>query len=82
MYLRNLQNVFFNLQSEAKIKEELEDNVKGNKEAINNLYQHFTERLDEIKGVNAHQSDDLVNIFFKQIMTICILIWQTLPKLM
>lgn len=48
-------------QSEAKMKEELEDNVKGNKEAINNLYQHFTERIDEIKGVNASQSGDLVN---------------------
>ena len=50
-------NMYFSLlQSEAKIKEDLEDNVKGNKEAINNLYQHFTERLDEIKGVNTSQS--------------------------
>jgi hypothetical protein len=52
---------FASSQSEAKLKEELEDNVKGNKEAINNLYNHFTERLDEIKGVNASQSGDLVN---------------------
>lgn len=38
------------------MKEELEENVKGNKDAINKLFEHFTERLEEIKGVNANQS--------------------------
>ena len=47
------------------MKEELEGNVRGNKEAINNLFDHFTERLDELKGVNAVQSGiDLLLIYY------------------
>ena len=38
------------------MKEELEENVKGNKDAISNLLKYFNEKLDEIKGVNANQS--------------------------
>jgi hypothetical protein len=69
-----IHKIYFSLlQSEAKIKEDLEDNVKGNKEAINNLYQHFTERLDEIKGVNSSQSGKtLFNSHFEELKkTMC-----------
>jgi hypothetical protein len=41
--------------------------VKGNKEAINNLYQHFNERLDEINGVNTSQSGKIILRIKKEI---------------
>ncbi len=41
--------------------------MKGNKEAINNLYQHFNERLDEINGVNTSQSGKIILRIKKEI---------------
>jgi hypothetical protein len=44
------------------MKEELEDNVRGNKEAISKLYELFSEQLEDVKAVNATQTgDDAIN---------------------